>query len=297
MTWSKEPQRPPRPPHRIESDKNEIFRNWKKLLEAKGISKQTLFLLSGRKLINEFLSSNSAHRTQHDISHATSPMTSPLLRYSIQAEILREELTPLTPASVRKFVLPSALFNELDVLGTHFNILVVELPTIPVWQARPLNFQRTLKKNHLEVVIPLGDPGNLGALIRSAVGFGADQIILTAESCHPFLPKALKAAAGTTLFAPLARGPRLEELIQESTHVDTVILDVHGISIRHFQWPQQTRLILGEEGPGVPQLEKHSRLHKVTIPTDGIESLNATVAGSIALHEWKQNLQSFISLL
>ena len=50
-----------------------------------------------------------------------------------------------------------------------------------------------------------------------------------------------------------------------------------------FAWPNNARLLLGEEGLGVPDNIKHSQFIKIPMAS-GVESLNATIAASIALH-------------
>ena len=102
--------------------------------------------------------------------------------------------------------LPADLFAQLDVLGTHFNILTIEQPEIAT-----INDIDAHKPRGMEVVLPIGDPGNLGALIRSCEAFSISRVILTKEAAHPFLPKTVKASVAAYLRTPLARGPALAQ--------------------------------------------------------------------------------------
>jgi TrmH family RNA methyltransferase len=132
----------------------------------------------------------------------------------------------------------------------------------------------------MELVVPIGDPGNLGALIRSAEAFGVTRAVLTSEAAHPFLPKAVKASAGSVLRLPMARGPALHQF------PDTCIaLDMGGTDIDKFIWPKNAMLAVGEEGKGLGKAHFKKRVH---IATAGVESLNAVVAASIALALWKR---------
>jgi len=115
----------------------------------------------------------------------------------------------------------------------------------------------------------------VGALLRSCEAFSVPRIILSREAANPFLPKAVKASAGSVLRVALARGPSLAGLPETC-----IALDLTGTSINDFVWPKRGLLLLGEEGPGLGE-KKFSQ--RIRIPTTGVESLNVVVAASIAL--------------
>lgn len=234
----------------IESPHNETFKKLLSLTSSKGLKEEGRFLLSGEKLIAEFLK-NQNLEIVHEIKTARHPL-------------LTEEAKAID--------LAPPLFDQIDVLGTHFNILVVEQPKLPTLTAPDLSAYRP---QGIEIVAPIGDPGNLGALIRSCEAFSIRRVILSREAAHPFLPKSVKASAGSVLRVPMARGPSLTEFPP-----DSIALDMTGISVDDFSWPSRGLLILGEEGPGLDATKFHTR---VRIPTTGVESLNVVVAASIAL--------------
>lgn len=236
-------------PLKIESASNDTFRMFSSLTISKGLKKEGLFILSGEKIIHEFLKK-------------------PNLK--IAYELVTEKLSPLTSAKIT--LLSQELFNELDVVGTHFNLLVLEQPKIEKLEA-------LTKPKGFEVVLPVGDPSNLGALLRSCEAFGVDKVILTAEAANPFLPKAVKASAGSILRLQLFKGPALFEIPS-----DCIALESGGIPLSDFKWPKDCRLVVGEEGPGLKNLKYET---KISIPTLGVESLNAVVAASIALYSRK----------
>jgi TrmH family RNA methyltransferase len=233
----------------IASSQNSKFQLWKSLLKSKGIKEHGLFLLSGEKLIFEFLKDSDL-------------------------EIVSEIITPgLRPQQSRvpSFELSKDLFNELDVVGTHFNLFVLKTPTIQAMDPRS-------EPQGLEVITPVGDPLNLGAMIRSAVAFQATKIILTTESANPFLPKCVKASSGSVLTAPLFTSGPLN--VWDSTY--TYALDSVGENLNQIQIPKNFRILIGEEGPGLGQLQN---VKKIKIPTNKVESLNATVAASLVMWE------------
>lgn len=238
----------------ISSPVNPQVRLWKSLSTSKGIRKEGLFILSGEKLIREMARSRSVE---------------------VVAELINPELEAITQAP-QCFMLAKDLFNDVDELGTHFNLLVCKTPEIEPWDSHA-------SPEGLEVFCPLGDPKNVGALVRSAEAFGASQIVLLEECAHPFLPSALKASAGSSLKMTLKRGPSLRALEGEF-HA----LELDGTSLTHFKWPKNARLLVGEEGPGLQALGPKARIQKISIPTQGVESLNATVAASITLFHYRQ---------
>jgi RNA methyltransferase, TrmH family len=62
-------------------------------------------------------------------------------------------------------------------------------------------------------------------------------------------------------------------------------LDLHGESLNKFDWPSDFNLLVGEEGRGIPKSLIGQSLH---IPmAQGVESLNAAVAISIALYSFR----------
>jgi len=240
----------------INSDANDRFRHLRSLTTAKGLKKEGLFLLSGAALIHEFLKK-------------------PTLK--IHYEITTAKLPPLltAPADTSKILqLAPDLFDELDVLGTHFNMLVLEQPPILALDATAL---AAYAPRGIELVIPTGDPGNLGALIRSAEAFGVTRAILTAEAAHPFLPKAVKASAGSVLRLPMARSPAPLRDFPASC----IALDMDGTLINDFVWPKNALLAVGEEGNGYGAINPFKT--RIRIPTQGVESLNVVVAASVAL--------------
>lgn len=233
----------------IESPHNETFKKLLSLTTSKGLKEEGLFLLSGEKLVREFLKKPSL---------------------KIAYEIVDPKGEQLTDATLIELSQP--LFDQIDVIGTHFNILVLEQPPIPVLSAEDLT---TYMPKGIEVVAATGDPGNLGALIRSCEAFSVPRLILSREAANPFLPKAVKASAGSVLRVPLAKGPALRDFPPHC-----IALDANGVSIDEFPWPPAGLLLLGEEGPGLGASQFPTR---VRIPTTGVESLNAVVAASIAL--------------
>lgn len=123
----------------------------------------------------------------------------------------------------------------------------------------------------------LGDPGNVGTLLRTADAFGAS--IALSEGCaDPLAPKALRASAGAIFRVPLVPWhDRPSRCVALAAHDGTLL---QGVDLT----PPLT-LVLGAERLGLPE-DLATDCCKVTIPTPGgAESLNVAAAGAIALYE------------
>ncbi|MCF4165104.1 RNA methyltransferase [Zavarzinia compransoris] len=243
----------------IDSARNERFRTWEQLLEGKGIRKHGAFLLAGRKTVPEALAAMPGR-----FSAVLAPDEETLAA-----------LEPLLPDSVTRHLLAPPLFERLDVAGTRLPILVGRVPDMPPADLR-------LPPQGLELVCALGDPSNLGALLRSAAAFGARRILLLPDAAHPFHPKSLRAGANAALTLDFARVSGWAAVAGAAGPL--FALDGGGADLTRFDWPADLRLVLGEEGQGLPADLAATRL---AIPTTGVvESLNATVAAAIALQAW-----------
>lgn len=246
---------PARPPLLIESPHNPRFRVWDAALDGRGLKKHGQFLLAGRKTVPEALARHPE-------------------RFSTLLAPGEEALAALTvPPGVEPVLLARPLFERLDVSGTGFPLLVGTVPEMP-----PLD--PGLPPAGLELVVALGDPSNLGAALRSAAAFGVRTVILMAEAAHPFHPKSLRAAANAPFALAFRRGPAWGDLPAAAGTL--LALDTGGEDLDGFDWPRDLRLVLGEEGQGLPADLSCRRLAIAT--TGAVESLNATVAASIALH-------------
>lgn len=253
--------------HSISSDQNPVFRTLRECLQTKGIKKHGLFILSGEKVVQETIK-------QYPEQIRNLILPSEFYDTSTLLEGDRDGFSTLS--------LTPKLFDELDIFGTHYPLLVLKVPDIE-------KADLTRAPEGLEVLCALGDPSNLGAMIRSAAAFGVHRIILLKESATPFHPKAVRAASATTVMMKFSKGPSIHELETSSVFGPVVALDMEGEPLNSFLWPENVRLLIGEEGPGVPASSGFKRL---MIPMQkGVESLNASVATGIALYTYRVRKQ------
>lgn len=130
----------------------------------------------------------------------------------------------------------------------------------------------------------VGDPGNVGALLRAADAFGA--AVSLSEGCaDPLGPRALRASAGAIFRVPLVPW--------DDAPKPWLALVAHGgTPLRQAALVPPLTFVLGAEREGVPR-ELVTKCHMaVTIPLPGAaESLNVAAAGAIALWELSQRSQ------
>ena len=133
------------------------------------------------------------------------------------------------------------------------------------------------------------DPGNLGALIRTAAFFGAHGLIIPKDRAAPVTSAVLKRASGTHLRLPIVRVTNLGRSLDELKKNDFWIIGAAGeadTSIYDFDWKRPVVLVLGSEQKGLsPSIRKRCQ-QLVRIPSPGnVESLNISVAGGVILSE------------
>jgi TrmH family RNA methyltransferase len=135
------------------------------------------------------------------------------------------------------------------------------------------------------VVAGVADPGNLGALARSAEAAGATAMVSLLGGVSPWHPRALRGSMGSLLRLPVVRGLGAEEamsLLTERGWRSVGAATRGGRTWRDADWSGPVALwVSGETGE---ESEALAGLERVTIPmAGGVESLNVTVAASLLL--------------
>ena len=137
----------------------------------------------------------------------------------------------------------------------------------------------------------LRDPGNLGTLIRSAVGSGFDGILLYGDCVEPYNPKVIRSTMGTFAFSNLWN-VGTEDVFQclENGFDLCVTTGLGGENLYKSKFSEKTILVIGSEAHGVCDELFSRATKKITIPLQAeCESLNAAIAGSICMFEIMNN--------
>ncbi|MBS1767771.1 MAG: RNA methyltransferase [Acidobacteria bacterium] len=127
------------------------------------------------------------------------------------------------------------------------------------------------------------DPGNLGAILRSAAAFGFSEVILGPGCADPFDPKALRGAMGAAFLVAIRRRESLAGL--DGGHWIALDGGPAAVPLADADFSEPIRLLVGNEGHGWRGVALPPEVRQVAIPIQGVESLNASVAVGIACFE------------
>lgn len=138
------------------------------------------------------------------------------------------------------------------------------------------------------------DPGNVGTLVRAAVAFGASALVTAPGSADLFGPKTVRASMGALFGVPVFPEVRLDEVLRQVRAATVYGLAAHGgepLGLAELRRPAV--LAIGAERAGLSRSVLTHVGCAVTIPlapsaAGGAESLNAGVAGAIALYEFSR---------
>lgn len=133
------------------------------------------------------------------------------------------------------------------------------------------------------------DPQNFGAVIRSAVALGALTVIWPEHASAPLSPATFRASAGAVEHARLCRVASLPDALRAlaARGATCVALDAQGaIELRDVDLTGPTVIVIGAEDKGTRKPVRQACQHVARLPMGGpIGSLNASVAGAVALYE------------
>ena len=130
------------------------------------------------------------------------------------------------------------------------------------------------------------DPGNLGTIIRSAVAFNIDTVVLSRECVDLYNSKVLRSTKGMIF----NKNVIVRDIVPFIDSLDKYIIYgtsvTNGEDIRSIELPEYIALVIGNEGKGISQ-EVYDRCNKFIYikMNDRCESLNAGVAASIIMYE------------
>lgn len=144
-------------------------------------------------------------------------------------------------------------------------------------------------RSFLVVLDGIEDPHNLGALIRSADGAGADGVIMPERRAAAVNATVAKTSAGASEHVKIARVVNLARTLDElkAKSVWIVGLDERGEqNYDRLDYGMDCAIVLGAEGNGLHDLVRKKCDYLVSIPMLGrVPSLNVSVAGAVVMYE------------
>jgi TrmH family RNA methyltransferase len=153
---------------------------------------------------------------------------------------------------------------------------------------RPAALEAVDVKGLLVVSDGIQDPGNIGAVIRTADAAGAGAVVLLPGTCDPFMPKALRASAGSVFNVPLVYAER--EGLERALHSRGLRVVATTLEARLSLFEADLRppvaFIFGNETAGVSLEMKGASDLEVKVPIrGGAESLNVAASAAVCLYE------------
>ncbi|MCR5027703.1 MAG: RNA methyltransferase [Fibrobacter sp.] len=151
------------------------------------------------------------------------------------------------------------------------------------------NYEKS--RSIITLVDAVQDPGNLGAIFRTSLGFNSSGVIVGKGSVNPFNPKVVRGSSGTFLRVPFEKDRDLIEAINELHKFGYTVIatDLHGHQSLSEIEPRKLRkvaFLVGNEGAGTDQhlIDISDETVKIPMSSD-LESLNVSVAHGILSYE------------
>ena len=235
---------------KIDSLNNDKVKYWSKLYDKKFRDQENKFLIEGDRLVSEALTNGILLEVITTVD-ANYPVDTYLVNDAIMSKISNQKSIPKVIGVCKKII-------EQPITG---KILILD---------------------------QIQDPGNLGTIIRSAVAFNFNNIILTNNCVDLYNEKVIRSSEGM-IFKLNIKRQSLEETVSflKESNYQVIGTDVNnGSLIRDIKLNDNIAVIIGNEGNGMSTELKSICNDFIYIPiADSCESLNAGVAASIIMYE------------
>jgi len=239
----------------ITSKDNSQYKFWGKLQQKKYRQKEQLFLVEGLHLAVEAKKNN------------------------VLVEVLVREGT------ITEFEETTLLKQDL------FDKLAGTVNSAGVMAVCRMHEAEIMAMDRLLLVDGVQDPGNLGTLIRSALAFGFDGIVLSENTVDVYNEKVVRATQGALFALPIIRRDLVayvKELQKANVQVYAAILNTAAKPLNAVSTVDQMAFIVGNEGAGIRADLVATCNNSVEIEMNATtESLNVGVAGSIIMYQFR----------
>jgi RNA methyltransferase, TrmH family len=256
-------------PETLASEKNPLLKAVRHAVASGSLTKDGFAVAEGFHLLEEAIRARCAIAAVIAAEPALSQVLGPVLG----------EVKKRLPANVRIVPVSERTFSGLASTQTPQPVIALVRP--PQW-----TFEDVLRDRALALVLDgIQDPGNAGAILRSAEAFGATGVIFLKCSVNPYNPKCVRASAGSIFRLPALAGVEGDALEARFQGVRMyAALPRAERSIAEADFRQGCAIAIGSEARGVGETVRRIA-SGVRIPTQGVESLNAAVAAGILLYE------------
>lgn len=224
------------------------------------------------------------------------------LRYGIPANVLHvfdrididDRVTEMVSLAVEAGVeVREVTKGQLDTLagGSPHQGVALEVP--PYRYRDHYDLMETPSPARVVALDSIQDPRNLGAIMRSAGAFGAAGVVIPERRAASVTVAAWKVSAGAAARVPVARVTNLVRALKDFQEAGYFVvgLDSGGeVSVQDSHLvTENVVIVIGAEGAGLSRLVRETCDQVMSIPIESTtESLNASVAASIALYEFSR---------
>jgi 23S rRNA (guanosine2251-2'-O)-methyltransferase len=225
-----------------------------------------------------------SRRRVHRVLIAQGPQDGALTQVLDQA---RRAGVPIEPTPRRRL-------DELSRGANHQGVLALATPREYARLDDIFARAKELEEPPLVLVLDaIQDVQNLGSLIRTAEAVGAHGVVIPEHRAAGLTPAVDKTSAGAVELLPVARVTNISRTLDELKPRGLWCIGLDGEAKTDYDRANLTgpiALVVGNEGQGITRLVRERCDLLVRIPMRGrVRSLNAAVAGSIALYEiWRQ---------
>ncbi|MEG1453454.1 TrmH family RNA methyltransferase [Brevundimonas sp.] len=239
--------------------------------------REGLFIAEGEVVLNVLLSSASLCQ----------PVA--ILIAEKRWEALRS-LLEQAPQDVPVYLASQDVLNAIAGFDLHRGILAIGRKPDPVSLAAMLDrLDVQLDARRILVVASgIGNHDNMGGIFRNAAAFKAAGMILDAGCCDPFYRKAIRVSVGAVLRTPMVRVLTADEIVTQLKARGYEVLALTPsaqMQLADYQPAKRTAILLGSEGPGLPQAVIDQCVPVGIRMAGGFDSLNVAVTSGIALHQ------------
>lgn len=251
----------------ITSRDNAVFKQLKKLADNKrDRSKSRQTLLDGVHLIESYWQTFGEPEL----------LIIPEGKSAPEAVDLMQQL-----ADVDTTMFPTLMFAELSPVVNSTGILaLVNVPGVRVPET--VNFVLMLED--------IQDPGNLGSMLRTAMGAGVDTVYLSKGCTDVWSPKCLRGGQGAQFYLPVVEGTDIVKVLN-GFNGNSYATTLAGESLYAHDLTKPTAFVIGNEGAGLSRETINAASYEVSIPMhEKLDSLNAAAAAAICLFERKRQL-------
>jgi tRNA G18 (ribose-2'-O)-methylase SpoU len=245
---------------------------YRSIADPGALLRRNLFVAEGRWVVQRLLA------MPQYVSHSV--LVTPTAHAALEGDLARAEA-----AHVEILVAEPLVMKAIVGFNIHRGCLALaERPVVNTLTAAALvACQRVL------VLEGVNNPDNVGGIFRSAAAFDVQMIVLGPGCGDPLYRKAIRTSMSATLTVPYTLGGDWPDAIDalRGAGLQTIALTPASDAVRLGDWnpPAQVALLVGTESSGLTEDAMAKCDVRLRIPiSNRVDSLNVTVATSIALH-------------